>query len=71
MSKSKAHRRSSPSSVAGFSNSTPTMAYATRESLKACNAVFANPLSNIPQSVVPKGKHIFVECIVSTTTTGI
>jgi hypothetical protein len=58
MSESKSHRPSSPSSVAGFSNSTLTVAYATRESLKACNAVFVNPLSNIPQSVVPKGKKI-------------
>jgi hypothetical protein len=52
------NRPASPSSVAGLSNSSPTVAYATRQTMQASDAVFANPLSNIPQSIIPKGKLI-------------
>ena len=52
----KEDRPSSPSSVVGFSESDmPRVGVAAKQTLEASKKVFMNPLSNVPQSIVPKG----------------
>jgi hypothetical protein len=49
-------RPDSPSSVLGLVTSTPTVPHAVKLTGDAFEEVLVNPLSNIPESIVPLGK---------------
>ena len=49
-------RPESPSTVSGLITSTPTVGYAIHITGQAFLAVMDNPLSNVPESIVPLGK---------------